>query len=415
MNIHKCPRILLFCFFLAILASPDHIFAADEVEPNDSTVTATFLASGSAMSGSISPVGDVDFFAFSGPNSTWGFIALLDTSGSSESDAATLSALDYYGMTIQSDTGSWELGSGIALQSFVSGQGTYYLKVNEDGGDGLVTPYSLCYYETITLTQPEVEPNDTPATGTPSGFTHAGAIDPAGDVDCFSFQGRAGDTILIAVNGDPEGDGTATDVVLELLDPAGTVLKTADVSLGGGSEFIKYSGLAEDGVYCYRISGKFGNGGPTATYHAGIVRNSGLYYPSYTHGMDWIDKPVDGIIKIGQPMTLELYVQNTSPVTIPGEIILYANYDDACLNLVQTSPEATFIDGGNVSWAGQKTGLAPGETYTVSLILRASSVCAGDVQQSLVVDYYFTGSGNQVSYTIVRSIFMPAIPLLLGE
>ncbi len=278
----------VFYILLSLIALSGTAFATDEIEPNDTTGTATFISVKEEMVGNINPIGDTDIYTLNGINDTWGFIALLDTSASSGSKLATLSALDNSGVSVQSDTGSWEFGSGIALQSFVSGNQPHFLQVTEDGNDDTVTPYTLRYFTTITATQPEVEPNDTPATGTPSGFTHAGAIDPIGDVDCYCFHGRAGDTILLAVNGDPEADGIVTDVVLELLDPSGTVLKTADVSVGGGREFIEYSPLASEGIYCYRVSGKPGSGGPSATYHAGIVRNGRLYFPGYSNRIDWL-------------------------------------------------------------------------------------------------------------------------------
>lgn len=405
----------VFCILLSLIILTGIVVAADEIEPNNTTTTATFISAQTEMAGNINPIGDIDIYTINGINTLWGYIALLDTSASSESRLAVLSALDNTGMTVQSDTGSWEFGYGIALQNFTGNNKPHYLKVTEEGNDDIVTPYTLRYFTTVIATQPEVEPNNTLATGTPSGFTHAGAINPIGDVDCYCFHGRAGDKVILAVNGDPEADEVVTDVVLELLDPSATVLKTADVSVGGGKEFIESSPLAGEGVYCYRISGKPGSGGPADTYNVGIIRNGGLYFPSYSSWVDWLNQPEGGSLRIGQEMTLSLYGQNTSPVKISGNINLIAEYEDECFNVVETTPPATSSTAGRVAWDGQKTDLDPGETYSVQLTLRAKSKCTGVVWQNFSMDYFFTSTGNTVDYTIDQAKYLPALQLLLED
>jgi hypothetical protein len=407
--------IVWICFILAALVMVNGAVAADEVEPNGSLETAGPLDPKEEMSGAIDPVGDVDYFALNGVNSTWGFIALLDTSGSSGSGTAVICALNNSGEVLQMDKGSWEHGSGIALQNYPDNNLTHYLRVNEDGDDQKIKPYTLRYYNTITQTQPEVEPNETLATGTPSGFSHAGLIDPPGDVDCFLFHGRPGDNILLALNGDPENDGSTADLVLELLDPLGAVIKSADIASAGGNEFIEYTGLASEGVYCYRVREKSGSGGPTATYKVGIVRNGGLYFPGYSQGATWLNEPPDGVLRSGQRLTIKLSVQNTSPIVIPGNIKLAASYNDECLSLVQTSPESTTSEGGYVSWDGQKTGLSPGEVYSVILTLRAKFACTDYVHQNTGLDYYFTGAGDTIDYSIKQGLNFPALQILMED
>lgn len=191
---------------------------------------------------------------------------MLDTLSSTTSKRGTLTALRADGTTVsQTDIASWERGSGIALQNYADGSATHYLRVNDDDNDETITTYTIRYYRTIVNTQPEAEPNDTRSTGTPSSFTMNGVISPDGDVDCFAFHGRAGDTILIALHGDPEGDGSPIDPVLELVDPSDTVLKKVNVSGTAGKEFIEYVGLASAGVYAYCVRDKDGAGGAGAT------------------------------------------------------------------------------------------------------------------------------------------------------
>ena len=191
------------------------VWAASETEPNNNPGEANSLAPDTIMDGTIDPIGDVDYYALNGVNATWGFIALLETD-----EAGTLTALGSDGTTVlQSDTGSWEQGAGIALQNFADGSATHYLRVNESGNDAAI-PYTLRYYNTVVTTQPEIEPNETAATGTPSSFTHAGTLSATDDTDCFAFHGRAGDTILLALNMDSGGPANAA---LELRDSADTI------------------------------------------------------------------------------------------------------------------------------------------------------------------------------------------------
>ena len=74
-------------------------------------------------------------------------------------------------------------------------------------------------------------------------------LSSASDIDCFVFHGRAGDSILLAVNGDPEGDGSSpADIVLTLYDTNGVELAQADISGQDGNEFIEYEDLPAEGV-----------------------------------------------------------------------------------------------------------------------------------------------------------------------
>jgi hypothetical protein len=211
-------------FVMALLLTIAGItFAADssEVEPNNTPAQANPLTSGQSLSGSIAPAGDVDYFSLGGINTGWGFIALLDTSASSTGDDGVLTALGSDGVTeLQTDSGSWERGSGIALQNFADGSDTHYLRVNESGEDETISSYGLRYYKTITDTQPEVEPNGSRSNATPSSFTMSGTLISAEDVDCFSFQGSVGDDLILALDGDPEDDGGLVDYVLELVNPS---------------------------------------------------------------------------------------------------------------------------------------------------------------------------------------------------
>lgn len=389
------------------------VLALSESEPNDTPAQANPLSGSQPMDGTIDPVGDVDYFSQSGINVTWGYIALLETVSSTTSQQGALTAVGSDGTTVlQSDTGSWERGSGIALQNYADGSTTHYLRVNEDGDDATVSTYTLRYYNTIVRTHPEVEPNETRSTGTPSAFTHDGTLTTSSDVDCFAFQGRAEDTILLALNGDPEADGSPADPVLTLVDPSDTVLKTADFSGTAGKEFIEYSTLPNDGVYAYCVSVGAGSaGGAGATYKVGLVRNGGFYVPDYEQEPTWLNPRPGNVAYISDTLSFRLAMTNTSPITIPGDIDFQATYSSTCLSFVDASLAPTSVSPGEVEWYGLKpSGLAPGEVYSVTANFQALNLCGGEnLHQSTVIDYLFTGTSGDAVYNIHTPVFLPVI------
>jgi hypothetical protein len=64
---------------LMVLLFQTPLYASSESEPNDTPATATPLTDKVTMNGEIKPVGDSDYYIIDGVNTTWGFIALLDT------------------------------------------------------------------------------------------------------------------------------------------------------------------------------------------------------------------------------------------------------------------------------------------------------------------------------------------------
>jgi hypothetical protein len=391
---------------LAVATALAALADSTEIEPNNTPGSANPLGPSVTMTGSISPVADVDYYALDGVNPSWGFIALLDTLSSTTSTSGTLTALGSDGATVlQSDTGSWERGSGIALQSYADGASVHYLRVTQAGNTDRITGYKLRYVRTVVSAQPEVEPNDTRATGTPSSFTHSGILSPTSDVDCFAFQGRAGDRIIIAL----DSKGSTIDPLLRLVGPGDTVLKTANVTGLGGKEFIDYAGLPSDGVYAYCVSAAAGVGGAGATYRVGVTRNGFLYFPSYLHGTSWLNQPPRGFALVDDLLTFRLAVTNTSPITIPGNIRLTTSFSAACLLMVSSVPTPTTSSPGHISWDNQKTGLAPGEVYSVTFTGRGLIQCSDTIYQDTGLAYYFTGSGDYLPYSVDANLYLPLV------
>lgn len=384
-----------------------YIRAASESESNNTFNEANAISPAELKTGAVGNVGDIDFFVAIGLNTTWGIIALLETKDSATSKDGVLSFLRSDGSTVlQTDTGSWVNGSGIALQNFADGNGSHYFRVGESGDDSDISAYTLRYYNTITRSQPEVEPNDTRVTGTPSSFTHAGVLSMDGDIDCFAFQGRSGDTVLLALNGDPEGDSSPVDPVLSLISPNDVVLATADQSGNGGSEFIEYSGL-EDGVYAYCVTDAgSGTEGPAATYNAGIVQNGNLYGPEYLIQPTWTNLDSNSTGNVGKIFTAKLSFINQSPLLLPGDVDLYVDYSPTCLEYIDASLAETstvnYSSTNQVRWDGYKTDLAAGEEYSILVNFRSIAQCSDDyISQGVVIAYFLTGAAKDLYYTSV--------------
>jgi hypothetical protein len=216
-----------------------------ESEPNDTPATAnplTLTASCQVVSGSITS-GDADYFSFTAPpgSQLW---ARVDSSASTLSRDSILTLFAADGTTqIELDDGDGT-GNGcdttvetredaaIAGRTLATG-GTYFLRVQAFDGD-VITAYTLEVVVT-TASSPESESNDIAASANPivTGLSPIGVrtaqINPAGDVDYYSVVAGAGSSLYITADGDPERNGTGTDVVIDLIAPDGTtVLMTVD-------------------------------------------------------------------------------------------------------------------------------------------------------------------------------------------
>lgn len=393
-----------------IILTPIFATTISETEPNNSPAQANTLSSNDIISATIGTLNDADYFSIPGINTSWGFIALLDTSTATGSQQGTLTALRNDGTTLlQVDTGSWENGSGIALQNYADGNANLYLKVNEASDSNIISHYTLRYYQTIVVTKPEVEPNDTRATGTLSAYTHSGTLSTNADVDCFSFTGSTGDSMVFALNGDPEMDGSPVDPQLSLIAPDDTILKTANNGGVGSNEFIVYDSLPTDGIYAYCVSIASGTGGSNATYTVGLVKNEFIYQPEHPIAPIQIDPPGNDWVQPGETLTFQMTITNTSFITIPGDINISASYDPSCLQPISTNPFTTSSSSNLLDWYGQKTTLIPGEVYSTTATFEALKPCSGYISQYTGLSYYITTGTKNVSYVIAHSLYLPLI------
>ena len=61
-----------------------------------------------------------------------------------------------------------------------------------------------------------------------------------------------------------------------------------------------------------------------------------------------------------------------------------------------------------MSWNGQKSDLVPGEVYSATVRLQADAACVENVYMSLMLDYYFTGTGASTRVAVYdRFLHLP--------
>ena len=253
----------------------------DEI-PDNTTASARSLnlSSGLAVVSSlpsgippmISPGGDEDLYSFAAPPGSrlW---ALVDTGGEpgagSTSGDSVLTLLAANGSTVieeDNDDGSanggdstldfdGDLASAIAGRTLAGG-GTHYLRIKADSTNAIIDPYRL--YAVLTqASSPEVEPNNSAASATalvtannPAGACE-GQIGAGGDLDVYSVSAPSNAVILVSADCDPQRDGSATDLLVSLLDSDGTtILFTADSSSDepGAAESFSFK-IPHDGVF----------------------------------------------------------------------------------------------------------------------------------------------------------------------
>jgi len=206
---------------------------------NDTPATANANACG--IEGSITPTNEADFFSLGTPATGARIFALADGLSGSSSDfdlrvTTTTNTLEY-------DDGDADVPYGFFAPAIGGTKTTgtaSYIRVSHFSTSTISEPYRL--YSTVqpasgTATA-ESETNGTIATANAAGNSYfSGTLPtpaPSTDVDVFKVRGTgtipAGALIFAAADGDPEYDGTCTNLKLEVLDATGTPLQTVNDS-----------------------------------------------------------------------------------------------------------------------------------------------------------------------------------------
>jgi hypothetical protein len=273
-----------------------------ETEPNNTSATANVINLSAqpcaVVSAAINPGGDIDFFTFTGAPAGSRIWIETDTGGTQNAGATSrdtvIDLLAADGTTVienDDDDGTGNGGDGsieTGLASMIGGRtlttgGTYFIRVRAFSATAVIDPYRLFVTLTNVAATPEVEANNTAATansivtaGTPIGLA-SGAIGVAGDSDYYSVVAAVGNIVYFNVDADPERDGTGTDLVVELRDPADVLLLSVDSSITGSlanpaAEGANFT-ITTAGTYFVRVRHFSATG--TGTYHVMVSACSG--------------------------------------------------------------------------------------------------------------------------------------------
>jgi len=247
-----------------------------ESEPNNSLAQANTITPNVTVRGVLDPPGDVDVFAFQAtagqrvridvtakgltpPSAADPIVALLDGSGRklAENDDRAPGQLDPL------------------LEFTIAATGRYAISIRDFGNKG---GPSFTYELTVTLTGGaparvnESEPNDTLANAqaiVPDVLV-VGRLDPAGDVDLFSFTATAGQRVTVDITARSLTPPSEADTVVALLDGTGQLLAENDDAGGSLDSFLSVE-IPRSGRYIVRIRNFSPKGGPSYTYEALIT------------------------------------------------------------------------------------------------------------------------------------------------
>ena len=289
MKKYKLLRLFILVSVLLLIFSVTPAVFAVELEPNDTPDEANVLTSPSAADGgSISPIGDVDWWVMEGASVDDLIFVYIDTRGSSISLDSGLNVYAHDRAALEFDGDDGPSLSSVVAGAIVPQAGDVYFRVNEFGYDNPITPYEIyaAVLDPATDSMTEVEPNNTWGNATPvtalkivNGDMTVGA---APDVDYFSFEASAGDVIAVSMDDDPDDDTNLFDSTLVILDTDGvTVLPDGD-----GDDMQSNNGNAAgavtiptDGTYYVRVADGLLGGGDT-DYR--FVLHVQAYSPPYT-------------------------------------------------------------------------------------------------------------------------------------
>jgi len=241
---------------------------ADPTEPNDDPTTATQIAYGQSLQGTIAVSGDVDFYKFDGQAG-----ALVTVEVRAEVDGSSLDSVltlyDSDGQTVLAFNDDfadwWPVTLDSKLVRFpLPHDGTFYLKVADYWGSG-----SENHFYTLTLVKDTPDDHgDWPQNATPinAGENLPGVINPPPDTDYFVFNANAGDLIIAEIFARRQDPPSSLDSMLALYDEQGKLLAFNDDYYGLDSAI--FYQIPQTGRYFLQVMPYGGpyRGGPDYTY-----------------------------------------------------------------------------------------------------------------------------------------------------
>jgi uncharacterized repeat protein (TIGR01451 family) len=220
----KCMRVRARRFVLSMVAALLVLASAGgraawagpaygaEAEPNGTAATATPIAGTSAViKANIVPNADQDFYSFNAAAGDRVYAALQTAWSASASTDSVLELFASDGTTLiegDEDDGSFGGLSSTIANVTLPAAGTYFLRVRHTSATVQLRPYFLYFQLRTGTPTPETEPNDTfPGQALPAGGWVSGATSAAADLDFYSINLNAGDTVYLSLDLDPERNG----------------------------------------------------------------------------------------------------------------------------------------------------------------------------------------------------------------
>lgn len=283
-------------------------YEANEIEPNDAPASATPVSTPLNGGQLVGPL-DEDWWRVSGFAGDR-IYAWVNNGGSSNSTLDT--DLGFYapdGVTLiefddEDGDGAdapiedlrfiYSTTSPVIAGAQFTESGNHYLRVTDQSDTGTVHRYRLHVGVQPVERQPlsECEPNDDTAAADLTGkHYYAGVIDVQDDVDYYAIEAEVGDRVFIALDGDPERDGTGFDspnddprafhAKLVVYDPEGDVL-ISDISdsnsIQSGPDYPAQGGFfiaRTAGTHHVAVSAQSSASqvGPEETYHLAVFIN----------------------------------------------------------------------------------------------------------------------------------------------
>ena len=246
-----------------------------ETEPNDTQALANPLGSADGFIGSISPIGDQDYYSFdvvtpgssvfvqvtdglngcptgfdsklSLFNPSGALVAAIDDGGTAKCSLlspittpfAANMAVGKYKVRVEYTGNSTAVASYVVkIRVVTPGCGDSVLQPGEQCDDGNTAAGDGCSPTCQSEPPHEIEPNGTRPTATPQwpGFsTWIGAITPLGDHDFYTFTLAASSTVTLTTHGVNDAASCPGDTLLHLTDSAGMELMiNDDAAMGAG-------------------------------------------------------------------------------------------------------------------------------------------------------------------------------------
>ena len=288
---------------------------AREVEPNGTSATATPIAGTSAIvEGNVFPNGDVDFYSFTAAAGDRIYAATMTSFSASASVDSVLDLIASDGTTVletDNDDGSFGTTSSSISGFTIPTAGTYFLRVRHSSATSQLRPYRLFFQQRSGSPTAETESNDTfPGQALPAGGWVSGATSSTTDVDFYSVNLNAGDTVFLSLDLDPERDATEWNGQLGLgtfgTPPLTLVVNDAGTATPDSEAFF----MTVQAAGTYGVFVGLPTGGTTfGTYHLSVT-----VFPAVNEGVNcttYTSTNVPVTIPTG-PATV------TSTLTVPG-------------------------------------------------------------------------------------------------